>query len=128
MLINEFLNSANKKYVKMCFLSCYISPNVISSALPLDSQNLKYSLTGLYRRSLWIPGIDDREESLVRNSRGAAIVRDPGSGSQSVSCVLWWKQILSWKKKDCVACVFAKCGLQRIKQISLQDFSETFPS
>lgn len=86
MLINEVLNSASKKYVKMCFLSCYISPNVISSALPLDPQNLKYSLTGLYRRNLWIPGIDDREESLVRNSTGAAIVRDPGSGSQSVSC------------------------------------------
>lgn len=86
MPINEVLNSASKNFMETCFLSCYIRINVIYSVLPLGPQNPKYLLFGLYRRSLQILGIVDRAESPVGNSRGVAILRDPGSGSQSVSC------------------------------------------
>ena len=42
--INEVLNSANKKFIKMCFLSCYIRTYVMPTKRTILS-----SLSGLYR-------------------------------------------------------------------------------
>lgn len=36
------LNFISKNMIYVCFLSCYISPYLIASILPLDPQSLKY--------------------------------------------------------------------------------------
>lgn len=87
MLINEVLNPAGKKYTEMCFLSCYISTDVLFLSFASWPTKLKilpniYVFTEEVCEFLeWMTG----KRSLVRNSRGADIVRDVSSSSQSVS-------------------------------------------
>lgn len=45
------LNFINKKFVEICFLSCYVSTYIISSVWCLDPLSLKYYLV-LYRKHL----------------------------------------------------------------------------
>ena len=49
------LNFISKNMIYVCFLSCYISPYLIISILPLDPQSLKYLPSGPFLQKVRQP-------------------------------------------------------------------------